>query len=83
MTRKRSPETPAQKLKRRARENVRRKRKRDRLRAERLAANPAKGSRTSAVYRKITFGVAPQMTKSELRNVLAEAVRNTAAMGAM
>ena len=81
MTRTRSPETPEQKRKRRARENARKKRKRDAKRAERLAANPARGSKTSAAYRQIRFGIVPEMTKSELRAVLTQAVINTAAMG--
>lgn len=83
---KRYQESAEQKAKRRAREVIKRRRRRARKRAA-LAAERAKQagsihSKTSAAYRQIHFGVAPEMTKSELRNVLAQAVRNTVAMGA-
>jgi GcrA cell cycle regulator len=40
---------------------------------------PAGTSKTSAAYRSCKFGLVQEMTKSQLREMLAQAVRNTAA----
>lgn len=62
-------------------------RRRQRKRAARRAAKPAGAefkpqgiSPTSALYRRTYFPPIPEMSKSQARAMLAEAVRNTAAM---
>lgn len=72
-----------------AAERRRNKRRSARRSAQRMAAREAKTpcivvgpfvSPTSASYRRNMFERAPEMTKSQLRAELAQAVRNTAAM---
>lgn len=64
---------------RRARDRIKRRKWRAARKAEKMAALVKTDcSKTSAAYRQIRFGIAPEMTKGEMRAMLAEAVRNTA-----
>jgi len=61
----------------RARDAAKKRRKKARLKAERLASMLVQPmSKTSALYRR-RFATLPEMTKNELRGMLAIAVRNT------
>ena len=77
MTSRLTPEEAQER--RRARDRLKKARKRAPLKAER-AKTSARGSKTSAAYRMIRFGRPPEMTKAEMRAVIAQAVRNTQAM---
>ena len=64
--------------KRRARDRAKAKRRRERKRMAKLAILSAtQFSKTSAKYRNLLPPM-PEMSKSEMRNMLAAAVRNTA-----
>jgi hypothetical protein len=68
---------------RRERDRLKKQRKRAKLKAERaraLAASSAQISKTSATYREIRFGKAPEMSKAQMRAEIARAVENTRAM---
>lgn len=77
-------EAEHQRERRRAWDATKRDNRRDRRRAERKtiarAVIPMDTSPTSPVYRRRIIGIAGEMTKSQLRAELAQAVRNTAAM---
>jgi hypothetical protein len=78
--------TEAEKAEMRARERLREKRKRQKRAATRpvnaVAINVQSGtSKTAPVYRN-QLPRLPEMSKNQLRDMLAEAVRNTAEMGA-
>ena len=64
---------------RRARDRAKSKRRKAERRAAKLVASPLHAaSKTDPVMRRRLHGVAPEMTKSQLRDVIAQAFRNTA-----
>jgi hypothetical protein len=65
------------KERRRERDRLKKQRRRARRKADKIQALTF--SKTSAAYRR-QLGRAPEMTKSELRSVIAAAARNTQAM---
>ncbi|SHJ71811.1 hypothetical protein SAMN05444159_1306 [Bradyrhizobium lablabi] len=68
---------------RRARDRAKSKRHKAKVRAAKLAAAPILAvSKTDPVMRRRLYGPAPEMSKNQLRDMLAQAVRNTAEMGA-
>lgn len=69
-------ETALQNL--RKRDRMKKQRKRAKLKAVRLVAISVRlgTSKTSKVYRNM-LGSAPEMSKTQMRSVIAEAVRNT------
>ena len=64
---------------RRARDKLKKRRKRGKLKAAK-AKRRALGSKTSAQYRQIMFGVAPEMSKAAMRAEITTALLNTAAL---
>jgi hypothetical protein len=68
------------------RDKLKKRRRRERHKVEKRnraeqRSRAARGSKTSAAYRMITYGRAPEMTKAQMREEIARALRNTQAMG--
>jgi hypothetical protein len=66
---------------RRLREMVKKRRRRAKIKAAKLALHAVTVSKTSPIYRR-RLPIMPEMTKNQLRAVIATAVRNTAEMRA-
>ncbi len=63
----------------RERDRIKKQRKRDRIKAETRRSLSTGTSKTSPTYRNL-LPKAPEMTKNELRALISEAMRNTAAL---